>query len=131
MEPQFTTKLQFEDDGGLPFTLLQPLIYLTKVGAVSGKINRITVPTGFKTDLASIPQVLWNVLPPLGKYDRAAVVHDYLYQHNGITRAQADAVLLEAMAVSGVRADQRWVIYAGVRVGGWAPWNGYRRADGK
>lgn len=131
MQAQFLSKLQFEDDGGLPFTLLQPLVYLTNVGAAAGKINKITVPTGFKTDLASIPQLLWNVLPPVGKYDAAAVVHDYLYQNNGITRLEADDVLLEAMKVCGVNRFQRFVIYSGVRVGGWVPWNNYRAKEKK
>lgn len=118
---EFRTKLQFEDDGGLPFTLLSPLIYQSDL------LNRvITVPVQFKTDLASIPRLFWRVLPPFGRYDAAAVVHDYLYQHNGVTRAQADGVLDEAMGVLGVSNWQRRIIYTGVRVGGWVPWNRYR-----
>lgn len=131
MDPQFTTKLQFEDHGGLPFTLLQDLVYLSKVGAPEGKINKITVPVGFKTDLASIPRIMWNILPPFGKYDAAAVVHDYLYQYNGVSRKQADDVLCEAMQILGVSRVTRLVIYSGVRVGGWKPWGEYRKKDGK
>lgn len=129
MDPQFTTKLIFEDEHGLPFVLHQPLVYLTKVGAPEGKINKITVPAGFKTDLASIPRFFWRVLPPVGRYDKAAVVHDYLYQFNGVTRKQADDVLLEGMRVLGVPGWQCNVIYAGVRVGGWKPWNDYRQKE--
>ncbi len=124
MVPGFQSKLRFQDDGGLPFTLLSNLIYITKV--YGGSSSRIVVPDGFKTDLASIPRLFWRVLPPIGKYDAAAVVHDYLYQHNGVTRAQADAVLNEGMQVLGVSGWQRSIIYAGVRVGGWAVWNRYR-----
>jgi hypothetical protein len=121
----FLTKLRFEDDGGLPFTLTDPLEYQSDT--TDGLID---VPTGFKTDLASIPRVLWNVLPPVGKYDASAVVHDFLYQigPNSISRSAADSVLREAMAVCGVSALQRWIIYTGVRVGGWKPWNRYRAA---
>ena len=131
MQAQFLSKLIFEDDGGLPFTLVRPLVYLTNVGAKPGKINKITVPIGFKTDLASIPRFFWRVLPPVGKYDAAAVVHDYLYQNNGVTRLVADDVLREAMGVLGVPTWQVGVIYAGVRVGGWKPWNDYRAKDRK
>lgn len=131
MKAQFLSKLIFEDDGGLPFTLVRPLVYLTKVGAPTGKINKITVPAGFKTDLASIPRFFWRVLPQVGKYDAAAVVHDYLYRNNGVTRLEADDVLLEAMGVLNVPAWQRSIIYAGVRVGGWKPWNEYRAKEKK
>lgn len=118
---EFRTKLIFEDDQGLPLTLVVPLVY------ASDSLQRVlTIPAGFVTDLASIPQVLWNILPPIGRYDHAAVVHDFLYQNNGVTRAQADVVLREAMEVKQVPAWMRWTIYSGVRVGGWLPWKRYR-----
>lgn len=118
--PRFVTPLQFQDNDGFPFTLLEDLVYETRRHRI------IRVPKGFKTDLASIPRVLWNVLPPVGRYNKAAVVHDFLYQNNGCTRAEADAVLNEAMRVLGVRVTQRWAIYAGVRLGGWVVWRRYR-----
>lgn len=118
----FLTKLRFEDNGGLPFTILEPLVY------ASDTLDRvIEVPSGFKTDLASIPRLLWNILPPFGRYDAAAVIHDYLYATNGVTRGQADSVLREAMDSLDVNALVADVIYAGVRVGGWVPWKRYRR----
>lgn len=129
---RFLTTLKFEDEHGLPFTLLEDLVYVTDVLADERfplglpREAEIRVPAGFKTDLASIPQFLWSVLPPVGRYDRAAVVHDYLYRFNGVTRRQADDVLNEAMGALGVRATQRWTIYAGVRTGGWLPWRNYR-----
>ncbi len=46
----------------------------------------VEVPKGFVTDLASIPQVFWNVLRPDDKYAYAAIVHDYLYWTQSITR---------------------------------------------
>lgn len=120
----FTTKLDFEDDNGLPFTLIATLVY------ISDLLKRtITVPSGFKTDLASIPQVLWNILPPVGSYDHAAVLHDFLYQFGGVTRAEADGVLNEAMELAQVNRVKRWAIYSGVRVGGWVVWNRYRAND--
>ena len=41
--------------------------------------NKITVKKGFKTDLASIPRICWNVI---ARWDvaRAAVIHDLLYK---------------------------------------------------
>jgi hypothetical protein len=133
INPHFTGPLQFQDNGGFPFVLLKALSYVTAVvpryptTRVLGRI--ITVPAGFKTDLASIPRVLWNVLPPVGSYDAAAVVHDYLYQHNGVTRRQADDILHEAMGVLGVSSAVREAIYLGVRLGGWVTWRRYRSKE--
>jgi len=80
---------------------------------------RITIPAGFETDFASVPQVFWNILPPCGSYGKAAVVHDFLYRTKGLaTRGQADAVLLEAMTFLFVGWWTRQVIYWGVRIGG-------------
>lgn len=83
--------------------------------------GHITVPTGFVTDLASIPKLFWNILPPFGKYTEAAVIHDWLYRTHKIPRAGADAILLEAMDLCRVPAWQRRVIYLAVRIfGGFA-----------
>lgn len=127
----FRTELEFRDlnrgpSSGIKLLLLSDLVYESPL------LNRkIVVPAKFITDLASIPQFLWNILPPIGAYDAAAVVHDYLYLYNGFTRKQADDVLNEAMGELEVIAWKRRLIYAGVRVGGWLPWNRYRRDDYK
>jgi len=90
--------------------------------------TRIEVPAGFLTDYASVPRILWNLIPPTGKYTYAAVVHDYLYAgHNGqhiykVTRKQADAVFLDAMLSVGVSKPLAYTMWAGVRVGGWVGW---------
>jgi hypothetical protein len=38
----------------------------------------IRVPVGYRTDFASIPRFFWRILPPAGRYGKAAVVHDWL-----------------------------------------------------
>jgi|TARA_R110000744_G_scaffold87480_3_gene170758 hypothetical protein len=40
--------------------------------------NKITCKKGFKTDLASTPKFLWNVIAPWD-IARAAIIHDLLY----------------------------------------------------
>ncbi len=63
----------------------------------------------------------------VGRYSRAAVVHDYLYNElrpgttphpEAPTRQRADAIFLEAMAVCGVGFLTRWTMWAAVRVFG-------------
>lgn len=41
--------------------------------------STILIPAGYVTDFASVPMLLWSIFPPIGKYNRAALVHDYLY----------------------------------------------------
>jgi hypothetical protein len=123
---RFRSGLYFKDllePGAIRLQLIRSLSY------DSAALERtIRVPRGFVTDLASIPRLLWNVLPPIGAYDAAAVVHDWLYRSGGCSRAEADRVLLEAMRACNVDALQRGAIYAGVRVGGWVTWGKYRKA---
>jgi len=57
----------------------------------------VTVPIGFVTDFASIPQIFWSILKPDGLYAYAAVVHDYLYWTQSTPREVADNVLRLAM----------------------------------
>lgn len=133
---KFLSSLIVADDFGLPFELCKDLSYesdkLKRVIVVPGRIKDPGDPDfkpGFLTDLASIPLGMWNILPKSGRYDRAAVVHDYLYQFNGCTRAEADAVLKEAMEVLQVGGFRIFMIYSGVRSGGWKSWNRYRKAE--
>jgi hypothetical protein len=119
-------RLLMEDLDGERFVLLARLVYHSEALNMSWSI-----PEGFQTDLASIPRLLWALLPKTGAYDRAAVVHDYLYFHNGVTRGQADGVLREAMKDLGVSWITRQTIWAGVRSGGWVPWNRYRSKETK
>lgn len=87
----------------------------------------VDIPLGFLTDGASIPRVLWNIIPPWGIYGQAAVVHDRLcetleitevvdgiQQQTKITRKECDAVLVEAMRVLNVPKVKLWTIQTGV-----------------
>lgn len=45
----------------------------------AAKYSPVCVPRGFVTDLTSIPQLFFSLLPPDDKYTYAAIIHDYLY----------------------------------------------------
>jgi Protein of unknown function (DUF1353) len=92
-------------------------------GFWSPRTGVVSVPGGFITDLASIPRLFWNILPPFGKYTEAAVIHDYLYRTHLTSRAVADRTLLEGMRLCHVSRWQRVVIYVAVRLFGGIPWN--------
>lgn len=133
MAGKFLDPLELEFIDGTKWKLTTAFDY--RLGTPDGA-EYVRVPREFLTDFASIPRLLWNVLPPAGLYGKAAVVHDWLYQQRVIRpagrlcdRAEADRTLLEAMEVLEVHRLTRLVIYAGVRVGGWLTWNRYRAKE--
>lgn len=87
----------------------------------------INVNIGFHTDFASIPRLLWAVLPRWGKYGNAAVIHDWLYWCQTRSRREADDIFLEGMKVLGVTPWKRNVIYYAVRWFGCFAWRSNRR----
>ena len=104
--------------------LLRQLIVELKDGSI------VRVPMGFITDYSSFPWfsrwiVRWS------KVDVAGVVHDWLYQNGGVTRALADKIWYE-VATSGKTAAntvQGVVSWLGLKLGGWWRWNKYRAND--
>lgn len=129
---RFSGLAQLEDqENGTTAKLLAPLTYTTQDGWA------ITVPAGFETDFASIPRALWAVIPPRGKYNRPAIIHDLLYRtapydpvrRTPCTQARADSILREACQDCDDRFTQRWAIYLGLRLGGFVTWNNYRKAQ--
>lgn len=111
----FTTEADLRFVGSYTFELLSPFEF--HVGAYPSN-DVIRVPAGFLTDLASVPQILWNLVPPHGKYAKAAIVHDYLYSFGIGTKEYADNVFLEGMTVLGVPKWKRMVMYTAVRLFG-------------
>jgi len=84
----------------------------------------ITIPSGFVTDYASIPQGLWSFgLSPFDQYSRAAVIHDYLYWTQVCTKPQSDRLLLISMKESDVGKFDELAVYNGVVLGGQSSWD--------
>nr|EEJ7375805.1 DUF1353 domain-containing protein [Salmonella enterica subsp. enterica] len=83
----------------------------------------ISVPAGFITDLASVPRIFWTLLPPDGKYAKAAIIHDYLYDNALRTKKEADRIFLDGMTVLGVPEWKRTIMYYAVRLFGKGMYN--------
>jgi len=82
-----------------------------------------TAPTGWRTDGASIPRLLWATGSPLdGHVLPAAIAHDVLYSTHYVTRAEADRLFLDRMVANGVARWKAWSYYANVRAWGWLAW---------
>ena len=81
-----------------------------------GKL-KITIPSGFVTDLASVPRAFWSFFPPFGKYTTAAIIHDFLYSTKnvyGINKTIADKIFYKIMILSGTPKWKAKVMYYGV-----------------
>ena len=113
---------------GQEFQVLRPLPY-----ELRDTTQRIVVPSGFVTDLASIPRAFWVLLPKNDRHMVAAIVHDYLYWKQTCSRDEADEVLRLAMRDARVPKWKEEVIYRAVRLGGGAAWqsNASARAAGR
>lgn len=95
--------------------------------AHAGKYKSVEVPTGFVTDFASIPDVLFSVLRPDGDYAYAAAIHDYLYWTQERPRDEADEIFRLAMQDLQVDGVTITVMYRAVRTFGGSAWNGNAR----
>jgi len=67
----FTNELKVKPtEDGKMWILLEDFEYY--LGDLDSGVS-IKVPAGFITDFASVPQFLWWILPPFGKYTKPAV----------------------------------------------------------
>lgn len=82
----------------------------------------VTVPDGFRSDLASVPAWLLWLFPPNGKHQRAALFHDAAYRLQYCDREVADAIFRAIMRRDRVTAWRRQAIYLAVRLFGGLAW---------
>lgn len=110
----FDSKFIYEDIssevGKFKIELIEDLVY-TDI-----HLGKVIVPKGFRSDLASIPNVVQNIIPKVGPYDGAATVHDWLYCIQTTTRAEADHIFLRIMKASKVNYITRYTIFWAVRL---------------
>lgn len=86
------------------------------------------VPGGMTTDLATVPSFLWGVVASYGRQTLPAILHDMLCYASQLpgqpaayrrrSRREADTLFRETLRDSGSGVVRRWVMWAGVRLGG-------------
>lgn len=107
----------------LKWTLLKHFVF------ISDYAGQIVVPAGFETDLLSIPKPFRQHIDMVHGAE-AAVIHDFLYYSQHIkNRKLCDKILLEGLLELNISKIKAYIIYFGVRVGGWWGWN--KRAKNK
>jgi hypothetical protein len=86
------------------------------------------VPAGQTTDFASVPRIFVWFLPRYGRYTKAAILHDYLWEEKvpqGMSRIDADGLFRQAMRELNVPFLRRWIMWAAVR------WAALFKPDGR
>lgn len=123
MKSSFITPLVVEVlDGGRRFKLHYDFTYHWKRHRI-----KVCVKAGFISDFASIPRLARIIIPKLGRWNKPAVVHDWLYKVKSImgepiTRAEADLCFRDGLKDRGVAKWQYNLIYYSVRAFGWLAW---------
>lgn len=109
------------------FEVVSPFTYY--IDRLEGDL-KVEIPIYFRTDFASVPRLFWTVIPPVGLYGKAAVVHDFLCEYGtawqrdasgnwsvyDVSRKEADQIFRNAMQVLGVGKVKRNVMFWGVRL---------------
>jgi hypothetical protein len=85
----------------------------------------IVVPTGYLSDLASVPRLARRLVDsqcPTTR--RPSVVHDYLYtdQTHRFTKREADRIFYDALLEEGTAKLLAWLLWQAVRIGGRGNW---------
>jgi len=86
-----------------------------------------SVPSGFRTDLDSVPSLLRILFPSNGRFKRAALFHDFAYRQQKGSRFTADAMFRTIMQRDGVAAWRVLLMYYGVRLFGGFAWRSNRK----
>ncbi len=93
-----------------------------------GNTDRFVVPTGFRTDFASVPRIFVWLIPTYGRYTKAAILHDFLCDESKagrFDRDDADGLFRRAMRELGVPFLRRWIMWGAVSLA--TQWNKLRR----
>jgi len=104
------SRLLHEYTADRKWRLRDPLFYYHKTGT-------IIVPTGFVTDMDSVPRIPLVYAAFKGRAVKAAVIHDYLYSEQ-LGKEFADRIFLDAMGHEGLPARVKYPIYWAVALFG-------------
>lgn len=115
---------------------------LARLRYISSRLGGVVeIPADFDFDGASVPRLPLVWLVAGGRGTAAAALHDYGYQRGGVavdgtfqalSRHEIDSLFSEALAadpMSGTNAVGRWIMWAGVRLGGRWPWRKHQARE--
>ena len=99
---------------------------------LSNKTETITVPTGFVTDLASVPRAMWWAIAPFD-VARAAIIHDLLYksirQYRWKMKDKEDKELIKQAKVASDKVFLLAMKDAEPKIAGWKIYSSWKAVD--
>ena len=140
---QFNAKIMAEFNPPRKWVLGRDLSYTTDdltpedIKALKGvgiKITKktITVPTGFVTDLASVPRAMWWAIAPFD-VARAAIIHDLLYktirQYRWKIGIDKDRKLVKAAKIAADKVFLLGMKDAEPKIPGWKSYLSWKAVD--
>ena len=145
---QFNAKIMAEFNPPRKWILGRDLSYTTKdltveeIKALKGvgvkvkrdtnKTETITVPTGFVTDLASVPRAMWWAIAPFD-VARAAIIHDLLYksirQYRWKMKDKEDKELIKQAKVASDKLFLLAMKDAEPKIAGWKIYSSWKAVD--
>ena len=103
-----------------------------KVKRENNKTETITVPSGFVTDLASVPRMMWWLIAPFD-VARAAIIHDLLYktirQYRWKYGTEQDSVLVKAAKIAADKVFLLGMKDAEPKIPGWKSYLSWKAVD--
>ena len=103
-----------------------------KIKRDTNKTETITVPSGFVTDLASVPRALWWAIAPFD-VARAAIIHDLLYkgirQYRWKKKDKEDAELIKQAKVAADKVFALAMDDAEPSVAKWKKYSAWKAVD--
>ena len=145
---QFNAKIMAEFNPPRKWILGRDLSYTTKdltvedIKALKGvgvkvkrdtnKTETIKVPTGFVTDLASVPRALWWAIAPFD-VARAAIIHDLLYksirQYRWKMKDKEDKQLIKKAKIASDKVFKLAMKDADPKISGWKIYSSWKAVD--
>ena len=86
------------------------------------EMSDFIIPKGFKTNLASVPRMLWFIFPTFGTWTTPSIIHDYLYATSNelkYTRKKADIKFRDLCIKYGTPKWKAQLFYYVVRTFGY------------
>ena len=103
-----------------------------KVKRDTSKTETIKVPTGFVTDLASVPRALWWAIAPFD-VARAAIIHDLLYksirQYRWKMKDKEDKELIKQAKIASDKVFKLAMKDADPKIAGWKIYSSWKAVD--
>jgi hypothetical protein len=116
-------RLNFTRFAGPIYVVTKPTGWIPSEDQDANLYKKVEAPKGFVTDFASVPRMFWSLLPPDGNYSHAAVLHDYLYWTQSVSRETADEIFRMAMVDMKIKDSTIKIMYEGVNKFGKIAWD--------